>query len=113
MVQKNFGIYGDDLSGCDLLIETGRDYIACWCRNKAAGAVMAFEQFGFDGKQYESFEKLFHEVKLHSRIFSTAFDNAYCIWGHEAYVCAPNELYSRGMAAASMELIFGETKNKA
>ncbi|CAN5286728.1 hypothetical protein BH11BAC6_BH11BAC6_13040 [soil metagenome] len=112
MVQKNFGIYSDDLSGCDLLIETGRDYIACWCRNKAAGSVMAFELFGFDANQYPNFEKLFREIKLYSRLFTTAFDNAYCIWGHDAYVCAPNELYSRGIASAAMELMFGETAGK-
>ncbi|CAN5829561.1 hypothetical protein BH10BAC2_BH10BAC2_21500 [soil metagenome] len=109
MVQKNFGIYSDDLSGCDFVIETGSDYIACWCKDKAAGTVKAFEQFGFDAGANTSFEKLFSEVQLHSRLLTTHFNNVYCIWGHETCICAPNEMYSRGMAASAMELMFGET----
>ena len=108
MVQKNFGIYSDDLSGCDFVIETGLDYIACWCKDKATGSIKAFEQFGFDGNAYNSFEKLFTEVQLHSRLLTTHFNNVYCIWGYEKCICAPNELYSRGMAASAMELMFGE-----
>jgi hypothetical protein len=109
MVNKNFGIYSDDLSGCDLMIETGSDYIACWCKDKAAGTVKAFEQFGFDVNTYTNFEKLFAAVQLHSRLLTTHFNNVYCIWGHTTCVCAPNELYSRGMAASAMELMFGQT----
>jgi|KBSSwiStaDraftv2_1062776.scaffolds.fasta_scaffold614987_1 hypothetical protein len=109
MVNKNFGIYSEDLSGCDLMIETGNDYIACWCKDKAAGTVKAFEQFGFDTSGYISFEKLFAAVQLHSRLLTTNFNNVYCIWGHEACICAPNELYSRGMAASAMELMTGST----
>lgn len=107
MVQKNFGIYSEDLSGCDLMIETGGDYIACWCKDKSARSVKAFEQFGFNRTNYSSFEQLFKEVQLHSRLLTTYFNNVYCIWGHTTCVCAPNELYSRGMAASAMELMFG------
>lgn len=90
------------------MIETGQDYIACWCKDKAAGTAKAFEQFGFDTESYSSFEKLFSEVQLHSRLLTTHFNNVYCIWGHNACICAPNELYSRGMAASAIELMFGE-----
>jgi hypothetical protein len=109
MVQKIFGIYSEDLSGYDLIIETGQDYIACWCKDKVAGIVKAFEQFGFDEAQYKNFEKLFNEVQLHSRLLTTHFSNVYCIWAHATCICAPTELYSRGMAASAMELMFGET----
>lgn len=108
MVQKNFGIYSDDLSGCDLMIETGQDYIACWCKDKVNRTVKALEFFGFDASNYDSFEKLFSQVQLHSRLLTTIFDNVYCIWGHEACICAPNEMYSRGMAASTLELMFGQ-----
>ena len=85
MVNKNFGIYSDDLSGCDLMIETGSDYIACWCKDKAAGMVKAFEQFGFDANFYRSFENLFDDIQLHSRLLTTHFNNVYCIGA--CYMC--------------------------
>ena len=108
MVQKIFGIYSDDLSGCDFMIETGSDYIVCWCKDKAAGTVKAFEQFLFDANNFQGFQKLFSVVQLHSRLLTTHFNNVYCIWAHTTSVCVPNELYSRGMAASAMELMFGE-----
>ncbi|MBG9376485.1 DUF3822 family protein [Panacibacter sp. DH6] len=109
MVQKNFGIYSDDLSGSDLVIETGADYIACWCKDKAAATVKAFELFGFAAGYEKPFAQLLAEVQLHSRLLTTHFNTVYCIWGYANGICVPNEYYSRSTAAAAIELMHGTT----
>jgi len=112
MVQKTFGIYSEDLNGSSLYIETGSDYLACSCKERNTGKVAAFELFSFDKTEPENFEKLFREVQLHSRLLTTAFDDVHCIWGYEQCVCVPNEFYSRGLAATSMELMYGEIQSQ-
>ena len=47
MVRKTFGIYSNPLEHCNLFIETGSDYIACWCKDSATNVVKAFELFSF------------------------------------------------------------------
>ena len=107
MVHKNFGIYSEDLSGSDLVIETGADYIACWCKDKTSATVKAFEFFGFSADAATPFANLLAEVQLHSRLLTTHFNNVHCIWGYANGVCIPNEFYSRAAAVAAIELLYG------
>lgn len=108
MVRKTFGIYSEWLEQCSLFIETGNDYIACWCKDPAANTVKAFELFSFAEDQPGDFAALFREVQLHSRLLTTAFENVYCIWGNEKCVCVPTEFFSDATATSYIELMFGE-----
>src|SRR5512135_509675 len=98
MVQKTFGIYSEELSGCNLFIETGNDYIACCCKEKSSGNIKAFELFNFRAESAKDFTTLFKTVQLLSRLLVTHFDNVYAVWGHDCNACIPNELYTREMA---------------
>lgn len=108
MLQKTFGIYSEVLAGCSLFIETGTDYIACWCKDAETKAVKAFELFSFTEEEGSGFEKTFEEVKLNSRLFSTVFEKAHCIWGDDKCVCMPEEFYSEQMAASMLGVMLGE-----
>ncbi|HRI20767.1 MAG TPA: DUF3822 family protein [Panacibacter sp.] len=108
MVQKTFGIYSDNLEGCNLFIETGDNYIAGWCKEPETKAVKAFELFSFTEADADDFEKLFKEIQWHSRLLTARFEKMYCIWGHEKCVCIPEEFYTPEIAASYIELMFGE-----
>jgi len=107
MVGKTFGIYSDELSDCVLFIETGTNYIACWCKNNETKQVKAFELFSFTEPDANDFENLLKDMQLHSRLLAAKFEKAYCIWGYEKCVCIPQEFYSEEIAASYMELMFG------
>jgi Protein of unknown function (DUF3822) len=108
MVRKTFGIYSDDLSGCVLYIETGRDYIACWCKHAKTGIVKSFELFSFRENDINDFDKLLNEIHLQSRLLTSSFEKAYCIWGDEKCICVPREFYNDNVAVSYMHLIFGD-----
>jgi len=108
MVRKTFGIYSEDLSDCDLFIETGTEYISCWCKKSETKQVKAFELFSFIEASTNNFENLLKEIQSNSRLLIAKFENVYCIWGHEKCVCIPHEFYTDEIAAPYMEMIFGE-----
>ncbi|HEY6979018.1 MAG TPA: DUF3822 family protein [Chitinophagaceae bacterium] len=108
MVRKTFGIYSEDLSDCDLFIETGREYISCWCKNHQTKLVKAFELFDFAETNINDFENLLNSIRSDSRLLTAEFEKAYCIWGHKECVCIPQEFYKDEIAVPYMEMNFGE-----
>jgi hypothetical protein len=108
MVRKPFGIYSEELSDCVLFIETGTEYIACWCKHNETKQVKAFELFSFTEASVSEFEKLLKEIQLQSRLLTIQFEEVYCIWGYEKCVCIPQEFYTDETAASYMEMMFGE-----
>ncbi|HRH60595.1 MAG TPA: DUF3822 family protein [Chitinophagaceae bacterium] len=111
MVQKNFGIYGSDLNNCNLFIETGQTHIACWMKDNESGKIKAFEMFSFPAKNNGSFETLLNEITLHSRLFTSPFEQCYCIWEDERHVCVPAEFYTDDAATSYLDLMFGNMQN--
>jgi len=108
MVRKTFGIYSEDISDCDLFIETGSEYISCWCKNDQTKQVKAFELFDFTEALTNDFENLLKDIRSDSRLLTADFEKTYCIWGHEKCVCIPQEYYKDEIASSYMEMIFGE-----
>jgi hypothetical protein len=108
MVQKTFGIYSNALTDCCLYIETGQQYIACWCKHDESKTLQAFELFSFNEIDAGDFTKVFKETLLHSRLLTTSFDKVEFIWGHEKSLCIPTEFYNENAAASYLKLMFGE-----
>jgi hypothetical protein len=108
MVRKSFGIYSEGNSGCVLFIETGNEYIACWCKHNETKQVKAFELFGFRQADANDFDNLLKHVQNNSRLLTESFEKVYCIWGDEKCVCIPNELYNDNIAGAYMQTMFGD-----
>ena len=108
MVRKTFGIYSEDISHCDLFIETGTQYISCWCKDNETKQVKAFELFDFTEPFTNDFENLLKGIRSDSRLLTTEFEKIYCIWGHEKCVCIPQEFYKDEVASPYMEMMFGE-----
>src|SRR4051812_47368921 len=108
MARKTFGICSGDLSDCDLFIETGTEYISCWCKNSETKQVKAFELFSFTETTTNDFENLLKDIQSDSRLLTTKFEKVNCIWGNEKCVCIPREFYKDEIAALYMEMIFGE-----
>jgi Protein of unknown function (DUF3822) len=106
MVRKTFGIYSGDLSDCNLFVETGRDYLACWCKHAETLQVKAFELFSFREIEAQEFDKLYNEILLHSRLLTISAGKVYCIWGDEKCICIPGEFYDNDIAGAYMHLMF-------
>ncbi len=109
MVQKTFSIYSEEFLNCKLCIETGPNYIVCWCSNLETKKVKAFELFRFDEEAVNDFESLFTETKLHSRLLTASFETVICIWGNEKSVCIPAEFYDDETAIAIVKIMLGET----
>lgn len=107
MVRKTFGIYSEDLSGCVLFIETGDEYVACWCKRNDTNTINAFELFTFKQTDAYNFENLLKEIQLHSRLLTTTFDKACCIWSNENCICIPTEFYNDDAATSYMKFMFG------
>jgi len=108
MVRKTFGIYSEELSGCILYIETGIEYIACWCKKNETKEVKAFELFSFAKTGIDNFENLLRDIRSQSRLLTSEFENVYCIWGDEKCVCIPREFYKDELSTSYMEMMFGE-----
>lgn len=108
MVRKTFGIYSEDLTGCVLYIETGDEYIACWCRHNETSNVTAFELFTFKQTDAADFESLLKEIQLHSRLLTTSFEKAHCIWANEKCMCIPAEFYNDNAATSYLQFMFGD-----
>jgi hypothetical protein len=108
MVRKTFGIYSDDLSGCSLYIETGDEYIACWCKQNETNTINAFELFTFKQTDAYNFEDLLKEILFHSRLLTTTFDKVYSIWSNENCICIPSEFYNDDAATSYMKFMFGD-----
>jgi len=108
MVRKSFGIYSEDLSGCVLFIETGDEYIACWCKHNDTKQVKAFELFGFRQIDANDFADLLKQVQAHSKLLTESFEKVYCIWGNEKCVCIPGEFYRDDTAGTYMQTMFGD-----
>ncbi len=107
MVQKSFSIYNSELTDCSLFIETGNEYIACWCNN-AAGSMEAFELFDFDAVTAATdFNELYKNVKLYSRLLTSGFSKVHCIWGHAQCTFIPETVYTRSSLAEYGYLLFG------
>ena len=113
MLQKTFGIYNDDLADCDFFIETGNDYIACWCKSRQSRAVQAFELFSFVEADALNFSELFKQLNNHSRLLTTKFENTSCIWGHEKSTCLPASFYQEDQISSYLQLMFGENSDSA
>lgn len=108
MVRKSFGIYSEDHSGCVLFIETGNEYIACWCKHDETKQVRSFELFNFTQADAGDFDKLLRQVQNHSRLLTESFQKVYCIWSDEKCVCIPNEFYRDDVAARYMQTMLGD-----
>lgn len=108
MVRKTFGIYSEELSASELFIETGDEYLACWCRSDLAPAVTAFELFTFKETERQAFASLLNEIRLHSRLLTTPFEQVSCIWTDEKCICVPGEYFDETSSASYLQLMLGE-----
>lgn len=108
MLRKTFGIYCEDLSDSELFIETGDEYIACWCRYNQSKTVSAFELFTFKETDRSDFESLLKEIQLHSRLLTTTFTKTSCIWTDEKCLCIPEQYFDESSAGTYLQFMFGQ-----
>jgi len=108
MVQKTFGIYGDDLSGCRLFIEAGAQHIAAWFADTVTGSLKAFEFFQFESHDDTTVDDVVRNVKLHSKLMSMQMDAALIIWENAACTFVPEEFFISGTADTYLNIIAGE-----
>ncbi|HNP22459.1 MAG TPA: DUF3822 family protein [Panacibacter sp.] len=102
MVRKVFGIYGNDLNG-KLFIETAHNYIACSVVDSSSQQLNAFELFHFDAVDTASFEKLFGDIQLFSRLFTAQYSIVDLIWANEKAVCVPAAYFDEALAVSMLE----------
>lgn len=108
MVQKTFGIYSDDLSGCRLFIEAGTQHMASWFVDTITGSFKAFEFFQFELGDDTTIDQVVRDIKLQSQLMSMQMDAALIIWENSACTAIPEEFFSKEIAGSYMEIIAGE-----
>lgn len=109
MLQKTYSIYSDDLHDVQLIVEAGKNHIACWCKKENENSILAFEFFLCDAYHAENFEQLIDQAKLHSRLLTMPVLNIHFYWNNTEALCLPNENTDADFLEANFNLIFGES----
>ncbi len=109
MVQKTFAIYTEESNATShLQVELGSAHLACWIEDAASELVQAFELFEFEqDKATEDFAEIFRQVKLHSKLFDTAFEATSIIWENEECLLVPESYASHIGADACLDFAYG------
>ncbi|MGI8951898.1 MAG: DUF3822 family protein [Chitinophagaceae bacterium] len=111
MIQKTFGIYGDENSLCKLLIEIGTQHVACWLKDTENNKIIAFEFFQYDIKNYEGFNEAVKQIKLNSKLLNGAYTSSQIIWEHEECLIVPLKFYDVDLEENYLTTIFGDNTN--
>lgn len=107
MVHKTFGIYSEDLNACELYIEPGTDYFACWCKHPGSGAVHAFEYFDTSNREGAGTHELLQDVLHYSRLLAIHFETVHCNWNTATACCIPGNHFDESVLPVMFELMFG------
>ncbi|MEX6686889.1 DUF3822 family protein [Danxiaibacter flavus] len=92
MVQKNFGIYGEDDAATRLYVEIGDSIIACWSITDNNDWLHSFELFEF-GKDMSDYEEIFRQTKLYSKLLSQSYPDVKIILNNKDVVAVPGSFY--------------------
>ncbi len=92
MVQKNFGIYGEDDVATRLYVEIGDSIIACWSITENNDWLHSFELFEF-GKDQADYDEIFRQTKLYSKLLSQSYQDAKIILNNKEVVAVPGSFY--------------------
>ncbi|MBS1745128.1 MAG: DUF3822 family protein [Bacteroidetes bacterium] len=112
MLQKNYSIYSEDLSDVQLLIEAGKNHIACWCRSNNNGKLKAFEFFQSGNYKAGDFERLIDNVRLHSRLLTMPVSKTYFFWNTNESLCLPGSINNESFLQSNFQLLFGDADDK-
>lgn len=88
MVQKTFGIYADSSEECNLMIQIGKQHLACWTVLSNTSTVHSFEYFQTDSFIEENFKELFRQIKLHSKLLEQSAPPT-IIWNNDECLILP------------------------
>lgn len=112
MLQKIYSIYSDDLDDAQLLIEVGKNYIACWCKKTGDNKLKAFEFFSCDDYTAENLQELINNARLHSRLLTMPVNSTRFYWNTDEVLCLPPEKNDADFLKANFELMFGDSVDK-
>lgn len=111
MLQKIYSIYSDDLSDAQLYIETGENYVACWCKKTGDNKLRAFEFFSFNDTDAKNMEAVFDSARLFSRLLIMPVSSTHFFWNTNEVLCLPPQHDDANFLKANLDLMFGNAAN--
>lgn len=113
MPNKSFSIYNskeEDTADADdrLIIEVGKNHVACLKKKEHKKTISAFELFNFTDKEAFDFPKLFSAISLESKLFDRSFPAVQVFVNHELSILVPVFKFNVEIAANYLDIVFGE-----
>lgn len=113
MPNKSFSIYSPDEDTVSdvhdrLLLEVGKNHIACIDTNEHKKTISAFELFNFTENEAADFSKLFEVVFSDSKILTKSYPATVVFINNELSLLIPIFKFNTDIAADYLNVIFGE-----
>lgn len=113
MLQKTYGIYSGNTDDCQLIIEAGKNHLACWCTKNNENKLLDFEFFLCDTQAEPCFNDVLNEAKSQSKLLNTTAPGAKFIWNTNEVICVPNEVAGKDQFAwQNFDLLFGASNGE-
>ncbi|GAC1442465.1 MAG: hypothetical protein NVSMB63_10810 [Sediminibacterium sp.] len=90
-----------------LVVEIGKDQVACLVKNTATGEADAFELFRLDG-EINDWSDVFYEIKQASRLFGRAYADTQLFYNFAEALIIPAPQLGSEAAEDYLSLLFGE-----
>jgi hypothetical protein len=113
MSNKSFSIYNskeEDIADIDdrLIVEVGKNHIACLRKKEHKRTVSAFELFNFTDREAADFPKLLTAISLQSKLFNKSFPAVQVFINHELSLLVPVFKFNAEIAEDYLDIVFGE-----
>jgi hypothetical protein len=113
MLNKSFSFYGssgsyDASDAAQLVVEVGRNHLACMVRSSGDVHITAFELYTFSEEDTTDFDGLIANVVNSSGILNKTFTGTNIYINNECAVLVPLSKFSKDIANDYMRLAFGE-----
>ncbi len=108
MIQKTFGIYGDENKDGLLMIEIGKLHLGCWLKDAGNDKIYSFELFQYEVTDQENIAEIFRQVKLHSKLLNSDYEYSQILWEHEECLLVPLKYYKKELQESFLSKVFGD-----
>jgi len=116
MLQKTISIYSErtsssPLNNRNLVVEIGKQHIACLVKEEKDGSVIALEYFQQD-EPVADWQEALHELRLHSMLLDKVYAKTQVYYNVAEAVQVPSHKFNEDTAAMYLELSYGPAVNR-
>lgn len=117
MPTKTFSIYnhgsGNDAGNHRLVVEIGKEHIACLAKSADAATITAFELFRFHADEAADFDALFSSIAAASKVFGNTYAETEVFLNNEFAVLVPAFKFNKEIAEDYLQIAFGSDSSSS